>query len=160
MSDDFDDDVFDDINVTDLDTLQSSQPHNELTQPGRGRSQKRKSSAGEQFDDDVFDDIDGNDMLQGDPNSNSRGDGTELPTKRARIDYDSSSNAVAADGDEDLALARRLLKEKFGYSSFRHEQEGAIGRILSGKNSLVIFPTGAGKSLCYQVSASSASPKP
>lgn len=57
----------------------------------------------------------------------------------------------AADIKENKALAQRLLKEKFGYDSFRHEQEQAILRILAGQSALVVFPTGAGKSLCYQV---------
>lgn len=49
-------------------------------------------------------------------------------------------------------LARNILREKFGYDSFRHEQEKAIEAVLRGDNTLVVFPTGAGKSLCYQVS--------
>lgn len=48
-------------------------------------------------------------------------------------------------------LARDILAENFGYGSFRHEQEAAINAILGGDNALAIFPTGAGKSLCYQV---------
>lgn len=51
-------------------------------------------------------------------------------------------------------LARGILANKFGYDSFRHEQEGAISAILNGDNALAIFPTGAGKSLCYQVTLS------
>ena len=55
-------------------------------------------------------------------------------------------------GDESLKrLARGILAEQFGYDSFRHEQEGAISAILRGDNALAVFPTGAGKSLCYQV---------
>ena len=50
-----------------------------------------------------------------------------------------------------MEVAQKLLTETFGYSSFRHEQAGAIGRILAGANVLTVFPTGAGKSLCYQV---------
>ena len=50
-----------------------------------------------------------------------------------------------------MEVAQKLLTEAFGYSSFRHEQAGAIGRILAGGNVLTVFPTGAGKSLCYQV---------
>lgn len=50
-------------------------------------------------------------------------------------------------------LARGILLEQFGYETFRHEQEGAIKAILRGENALAIFPTGAGKSLCYQVSS-------
>ncbi|OTB14641.1 hypothetical protein K445DRAFT_12890 [Daldinia sp. EC12] len=47
--------------------------------------------------------------------------------------------------------AKKILKEKFGYDNFRHEQFSAIVSILQEENVLVVFPTGAGKSLCYQV---------
>ncbi|KAH8902493.1 ATP-dependent DNA helicase [Coniochaeta sp. PMI_546] len=67
--------------------------------------------------------------------------------KRPRLD---SRNAKAKSVSE---LARAILAEKFGYESFRHEQEGAINAVLKGDNALAIFPTGAGKSLCYQIPA-------
>ncbi|KAK7452347.1 hypothetical protein CaCOL14_004743 [Colletotrichum acutatum] len=50
-------------------------------------------------------------------------------------------------------LARRVLRERFGLESFRLEQEAAINRIISGDSAVVVFPTGGGKSLCYQVPA-------
>lgn len=46
-----------------------------------------------------------------------------------------------------------ILKEYFGHTSFRGGQEQIVGAILSGRDVLGVMPTGAGKSVCYQVPA-------
>ena len=46
-----------------------------------------------------------------------------------------------------------VLNNTFGYSSYRYEQEKIINSVLSGCPTLAIMPTGAGKSLCYQIPA-------
>ena len=46
-----------------------------------------------------------------------------------------------------------LLKKYFGFTSFRAGQKEVIDNLLSGNSSVAVFPTGAGKSLCYQLPA-------
>ncbi|TKB51436.1 RecQ family ATP-dependent DNA helicase [Ferrimonas sediminicola] len=50
-------------------------------------------------------------------------------------------------------MPRQLLKHHFGFDTFRPGQEPVILRLLDGDSAVAIFPTGSGKSLCYQLPA-------
>jgi ATP-dependent DNA helicase RecQ len=52
-----------------------------------------------------------------------------------------------------MSSLQEQLKQRFGFDAFREGQEDAISRLLEGKSVLAIFPTGGGKSLCYQLPA-------
>ena len=49
--------------------------------------------------------------------------------------------------------ANKLLKQYFGYEDFKKGQKEIISHILNGEDCLAIMPTGAGKSICYQIPA-------
>jgi ATP-dependent DNA helicase RecQ len=53
--------------------------------------------------------------------------------------------------NSDMTTARRLLEDSFGLDDFRDGQRDVISRLLAGKNTAAVFPTGGGKSLCYQL---------
>lgn len=52
-----------------------------------------------------------------------------------------------------IQQAQQILKQYFGYDSFRSGQQQVIENVLNGQDTLCVMPTGGGKSLCYQVPA-------
>ena len=71
----------------------------------------------------------------------------ESLTKRIRHEENTTDTPSAS-----RIIANNLLKGRFGLNGFRLEQERAITRLLDGGSAVVVFPTGGGKSLCYQAS--------
>ncbi|KAF2125222.1 ATP-dependent DNA helicase [Dothidotthia symphoricarpi CBS 119687] len=70
------------------------------------------------------------------------------PGKRSKI-----TNKTNTAPSHNTVLANKILKEHFNLDGFRLEQEAAISRLLDGNSAVIVFPTGGGKSLCYQVPA-------
>ncbi len=54
---------------------------------------------------------------------------------------------------EAMAAAETLLRERFGMEAFRSGQRPVIEALLAGRSAAAVFPTGGGKSLCYQLPA-------
>ncbi|KXX78237.1 ATP-dependent DNA helicase RecQ [Madurella mycetomatis] len=73
------------------------------------------------------------------------------PDKRAR--RLAPGDPIQEDEAQRLIVLNKILKEKFRHTSFRHQQREVIQSVLDGNNTLVVFPTGAGKSLCFQIPA-------
>ncbi|ANL35163.1 DNA helicase RecQ [Rhizobium phaseoli] len=61
----------------------------------------------------------------------------------------SASDALFSVGRSPL----EVLKQVYGYSSFRGRQQQVVEHVVSGGDAVVLFPTGAGKSLCFQIPA-------
>jgi ATP-dependent DNA helicase RecQ len=58
-----------------------------------------------------------------------------------------------ADIDQQMLQARQLMERVFGFHEFRPGQEEIVEAVFSGEDVLAVMPTGAGKSICYQLPA-------
>src|SRR5438445_2370207 len=52
-----------------------------------------------------------------------------------------------------MSTPHEVLRDTFGLEQFRPGQETVIGHLLAGRSAAAVFPTGGGKSLCYQLPA-------
>ena len=110
---------------------------------------------------DGFDDIDEDDLLQAEfgPTSQPTNLKRATPSEFDEvIDYKrpkAGGTNDESDGHANFAcsLARTILSDIWGFKQFRLKQETAITKLIQGGNACVIFPTGGGKSLVYQIPA-------
>ena len=65
----------------------------------------------------------------------------------------SPSRQVRAQEPESSNSPLKVLQSVFGYPAFRGRQEDVIETLIAGRDAVVLFPTGAGKSLCFQIPA-------
>ncbi|EIO3984758.1 ATP-dependent DNA helicase RecQ [Vibrio vulnificus] len=63
------------------------------------------------------------------------------------------TSTLLADSSDASMTPQSVLSQVFGYQTFREGQQSAIEAAVEGQDSLVIMPTGGGKSLCYQIPA-------
>ncbi len=82
---------------------------------------------------------------------NSGSDSAETPVAGAETPVAGAETPVAGAGTPVAGDPLAVLKERFGLDRFLDGQHAVIERLLAGKNVAAVFPTGGGKSLCYQL---------
>lgn len=103
---------------------------------------------------DDFGDVGDEDLMlaeTSDPNVSLLGQDLKRP-----LDFDDGSPSKklkTENGSTSVELARKILKDNWGFPGFRHKQEQAIVQLIDGGSAVVVFPTGGGKSLVYQIPA-------
>lgn len=101
--------------------------------------------------DDEFGGVDDEDFLQAESTATSTAVSRKRSSPFPNIDDQPTKKVKSTKEAECIALGQQVLQETWGFPSFRLKQEAVIARLISGGSAVVIFPTGGGKSLVYQI---------
>ncbi len=103
---------------------------------------------------DEYGDVDDDDLLLAESNS-PRFNSLNVKRKQPEdlLNNSAPKKACLSGDPKALTLAKGILKKTWGFADFRLKQQSAITRLIQGDSAVVIFPTGGGKSLVYQVPA-------
>ncbi|KAL8925430.1 MAG: hypothetical protein Q9208_003522 [Pyrenodesmia sp. 3 TL-2023] len=101
-----------------------------------------------------FGDVEDEDLLLAEPyNNETNGSGHKRALSSAIDGRPCSKNIKSVDESIPVKLAEVILQKTWGFPKFRLKQEHAIARLINGRSTAVVFPTGGGKSLVYQIPA-------
>ena len=104
-------------------------------------------------DSDDFGDINDEDLLLAETSDHAVSNLAKQTTP-ADFEHYSASKRLKVHGDASaITLAEGILQKIWGFPKFRLKQEAAIARLIEGGSAAVVFPTGGGKSLVYQIPA-------
>ena len=94
------------------------------------------------------------DFVQLSSDTDSVGDDASQPKiNRRKVQVANAAALSTSSSSQSLDDLESVLQTTFGYAEFRPGQRWAIERCLRGQRSLLVMPTGAGKSLCYMIPA-------
>ena len=104
-------------------------------------------------DSDDFGDINDEDLLLAESSDYAVSNSAKRTTP-ADFEHHSGSKRPKVHGDRTaINVAEGILQKIWGFPKFRLKQEAAIARLIEGGSAAVVFPTGGGKSLVYQIPA-------
>ena len=104
-------------------------------------------------DSDDFGDINDEDLLLAESSDHAVSSSTKRTTPAEFEHYFDSKKAKVHGDSKAITLAEEILQKTWGFPKFRLKQEAAIARLIEGGSAAVVFPTGGGKSLVYQIPA-------
>ena len=109
----------------------------------------------DKVEDDEFGDVEDDDLILAESNNatNTTGPRSKRTTPLEFGDLTRSKKPRVLDDRMSVSLAEQILQGTWGFPHFRLKQQQAIARLIEGGSAVVVFPTGGGKSLVYQVPA-------